>query len=125
MAIGLLLSIGIGGLVSHYFRNWRNNRIKSIGKDSDVKKADSQNIQDNILSITTGVIERTFFTILVADDVSGASVAMMGWLAVKMATNWNRIPEDTWVGRAMSMTALQSGMVSLLFALVGGLIIRG
>ena len=70
-----------------------------------------------------GVLERFFFTIIIAFNVSGAAVAMMGWLAVKMVTNLNRgdLPSRPIV-RARALTGLIGGLVSLTFALIGGLI---
>ena len=36
------------------------------------------------------MVERAFFTVVVAVDVSGAATAMMGWLTVKRVSHWNR-----------------------------------
>jgi hypothetical protein len=68
----------------------------------------------------TGIVERAFFTVVLAFDVSGASTAMMAWLTVKMLPNWNRTTADP----PGAFTALLAGLVSLFFALVGGLICR-
>jgi len=38
----------------------------------------------------TGIVERLFFTIVVASVGATAAGGMVGWLALKMAANWNR-----------------------------------
>jgi len=38
----------------------------------------------------TGITERLFFTVAVAFELSGVATAMMGWMAIKLAANWNR-----------------------------------
>jgi hypothetical protein len=38
----------------------------------------------------TGVIERAFFLLLVVSEVEGVPESMMGWLAIKLASNWQR-----------------------------------
>jgi hypothetical protein len=62
----------------------------------------------------------------VALEVQGTAPAMMGWLALKLATNWNRKDmESDPKARPFAFTALLSGLVSMLFAALGGLICRG
>jgi len=66
----------------------------------------------------TGLIERLFFTILVASNISGTGTAMVGWITVKMFQKWHGEHKN------YSLLRLLSGMVSMLFALIGGLLIR-
>jgi hypothetical protein len=51
---------------------------------------------------------------------------MVGWLALKMATNWNH---PDWKqkpsARSFAFSALLGGLVSMLFALIGGLVCAG
>lgn len=74
----------------------------------------------------TGAVERFFFTLLVAYDVSGTGPAMVGWLALKFATNWNH---PDWAkypqARPFAFSALLAGLLSMLFALLGGRMARG
>ena len=74
----------------------------------------------------TGMIERLFFSVLVAFSVEGFAAAMIAWLALKLATNWNR---DFWKktssARLYGFSALLAGLVSMLFAFLGGLIAKG
>ena len=51
---------------------------------------------------------------------------MMGWLALKLATNWNRKDmELNSKARPFAFTALLAGLVSMLFAALGGMVCRG
>jgi len=74
----------------------------------------------------TGVVERLFFTVLIGFNVAGAPPAMIGWLAVKLATNWNHPiwKEDPDV-RTFALSALLAGLVSMGFAVLGGVICAG
>lgn len=71
----------------------------------------------------TGVVERIFFTVLVGLEVSGAPAAMIGWLALKLATNWNHPDwKEKPNSRTFALSALLGGLISMFFALLGGLI---
>lgn len=82
----------------------------------------------------TGMIERIFFTILVTFDVSGYPIAMIVWLVAKMAATWTgrgtpRDDSEEEVKRAhdyriSSSITLMNGLVSMIFALIGGLIMQ-
>jgi len=82
----------------------------------------------------TGTIERIFFTTLVAFDVAGYPVAMIVWLAAKMAATWtgrgtprNDTEEEAKQAndyRISSSITLVNGLVSMMFALIGGLIMQ-
>jgi hypothetical protein len=74
----------------------------------------------------TGTVERLFFTALVAFEVSGFPTAMVGWLAVKIASNWNRVgATNDAAARAYAMSALLAGLLSMFFACIGGWICSG
>lgn len=74
----------------------------------------------------TGVTERLFFTVLIGVNVTGAPAAMVGWLALKLATNWNHPDwKDKADARTFALSALLAGLVSMIFALIGGLICAG
>jgi hypothetical protein len=73
----------------------------------------------------TGAVERLFFTVLVGFESQGVPALMLVWIGLKMATNWNHptwkdLPES----RAYALSALLAGLVSMLFAFLGGLLIR-
>lgn len=72
----------------------------------------------------TGIVERLFFTILIGFGVQGVPAAMMVWIGLKLTTNWNHprwkdTPEEWTV---FAFTALLAGLMSMLFAALGGLI---
>ena len=76
-----------------------------------------------------GLLERFFFTLAVAFNIPGVGVAMLAWIAAKMAANWNNrkpsvnITEDDL--KSDRLSALQGGITSMLFALPGGLVCAG
>jgi len=79
----------------------------------------------------TGLIERTFFTVLIGASGSVTTIwivpSMFGWIAAKIAANWGR--KDTGGDkpytndRAWTIRALLANLISMFFALVGGWII--
>jgi hypothetical protein len=76
----------------------------------------------------TGLIERSFFTIVVAFDISGTATAMIGWITVKMLAS-KSYKEDYSKSEGISIFKLEfAGLLgnlgSMLFALLGGLIIK-
>lgn len=76
--VGMLFSVVVGGVATS-ITLWAI-RLPMGGKQKDLS---------GVSGWVTGAIERAFFTILVALDVSGTATAMIGWLAVKLASNWN------------------------------------
>ena len=85
----------------------------------------------------TGVVERLVFTFFVGYGMNGTATAMMAWIGFKMLTNWNRPDADTRRRqikfppikerqdnarqvRAGAFIALLLGLMSMLFALLGG-----
>ena len=68
-------------------------------------------------------LERGFFTIIVAFNVSGAAIAMISWIIVKMATNWHIIARsEKPLDRGVALSSLLGSMISMSFALIGGLV---
>ena len=71
------------------------------------------------------MLERAFFTTVIALNIQGVIIAMMGWLAVKMLTNLNRGDMPTKkIVRQRALTGLQGSLMSMFFAFIGGEIIR-
>jgi hypothetical protein len=113
--IGLFVSLGVGWLVTYQFVRWvrAHYRIEEhTGAAAFVPPW------------LTGLVERLFFTVLIAFNISGTAVAMIGWIAAKMAANWNR-PGTPVAFAGAALSALLGGMMSMLFALLGGLICSG
>jgi hypothetical protein len=76
--------------------------------------------------ILIGVLERLFFTILIAFNVSGVAAGLGTWILVKMVSGWNRLAggDEVW-RRMLAFNGLINNLVSLLFAIIGGLIANG
>lgn len=127
---GLLFALGIGHIaVVVFLERLRSHMIlgPKVGQDSETKA---------VPPWLMGVGERLFFTIAVGVELSGAGVAMMTWLVIKLASNWNRVGrEDTRKGITederillpirWSLSAALAGLLSMTFALLGGLICMG
>ncbi len=115
--IGLGVALVVGGIVTWIFLAAIRRYLGTYKPAPDVK---------GVPAWLTGVIERLFFALVIAFNITGAAIAMIGWLTLKMVTNWNRPgPEQDRVRIVNAFAALLAGIVSMLFAMVGGLIIRG
>lgn len=114
--IGLVFSLVVGGFVTALFLRAIRRALGDMPQLS----------RTGIPAWLTGGIERLFFTVLVGLNVSGFPTAMVGWLALKLATDWNH---PDWkkksAAREFAVSALLGGLVSMLFALIGGLICAG
>lgn len=109
--IGGYVSLFFGYFITEIFHAWAF--YTRIG-DSDT--------QDREWRLVVGTIERFFFMVAVAFSVTGAILGMMGWITLKTATNqnWIEAKKDEKFG-TRAMCSLLSSMVSMLFALFGGL----
>ena len=115
--IGLVFSLVVGGITTWLFlkvlRLWLG--IPPKPRLSDGSKG--------VPPWLTGATERFFFTVLIGFNVPGAPTAMIGWLALKLATNWNHPDwKEKPNARTFALSALLGGLVSMFFALLGGLV---
>lgn len=118
---GLFFSVVVGGATTALFlyalRGVLGLGDKPKPKDKDIKR---------VPPWLTGAVERLVFTVFIAVEIAGTAPAMIGWLALKLVTNWNR---DDWnnnpKARPFAFTALLAGLISMLFAALGGLICTG
>ena len=78
-----------------------------------------------LFPILTGIVERLFFTVLVAFQVSGVGGGLIAWAALKLAAGWGATREGRTPHRALAFTGLIPSLISLLFAVLGGLICNG
>ncbi|HEX2521291.1 MAG TPA: hypothetical protein VHP35_04135 [Terriglobia bacterium] len=86
----------------------------------------SEDDKDKQLSpLLTGVVERFVFAIFVGLNIQGIAPGMMAWLGLKLAANWNRTKGDNQEQKSLSLTAALAGLVSMMFAAIGGMICRG
>jgi hypothetical protein len=124
--LGLAFSIRLGGALTPYILLMIRNNIVEKAKERGevIDKLYFENLE--IPDWLVGTVERVFFTILVAFNISGTATAMIGWVTIKMLTDWHRILKpDAGVGlRSLAFSALLGNMISLFFALIGGLICR-
>jgi len=123
--IGLTISLGFGWLVTmvaHEYLGFQiRKKLAATDVDNPVAPSEDAHLFGSQMPLT-GTIERLVFTMIVAYNVSGAAIAMMVWLGLKMATGWNENIK-TPSGKIPAIHSLFTGMVSLLFALIGGLFI--
>ena len=77
-----------------------------------------------VSSIVTGLSERLFFCVAVGNSVGGAGVAMIAWTALKNTSYWKAIFNDESSESTIQNGYVVSSLVSLFFAMLGGLVIR-
>jgi len=128
-AFGLFVSLAIGQWITKESLVRIRKKIKEKAKEiNKIKDEDFDNFfgKPYFCPSITGYIERLFFTILVGFDVSGTATAMMVWAGSKMAADWLIVirKEEVQWKRQVAFTGLLGTMISLLFALIGGLIFR-
>jgi len=117
VGVGLVIVTIGGGLVTQFFL-W-------LIRDCLLRLGDKPGKQKRVEAWITGIVERSTFAIFIVLDISGIAPAMIAWLAVKLVTNWNR-PDSTksLIQKPFAFTALLAGLVSMMFAAVGGWFIR-
>ena len=113
--VGFTISCGIGHVVVAKFHRWLTHRLR-VPRDLGARRTAPG---------LTGFLERLFFTLAVAVNASDALTAMMAWLALKLAANWQNRPDitDVETRKNYAFSAIVTGFLSMLFAYVGGLII--
>ena len=102
---------------------FRSKVCRYLGEEHDPLPANSE-----ILAVPgwlVGLIERLFFTLIIAFGISGAAISMAAWITVKMASTWKRLARENnpWTG-PFALSSLLGNLVSMLFALIGGLVCR-
>ena len=114
--VGLSVPLVFGGIVTQC---WARRVRKLIGDEDPQYRI--------LIPLSLGVVESLFFTIGVAFDLSGIMMGMVGWAGAKMAAHWGRESTNHQVKNIETVRFLVLGgtMVSLLFAMLGGLICSG
>jgi hypothetical protein len=116
-----LVSLFLGWIFVPAFHEW-TKRIsdEEAGRPPNPVLAAGKN------SIITGTLERAVFTVLYVFRPDAALAAMAGWLVTKAAAHWGREApiEDKMAWISHGFLSLQTTIVSMLFALAGGLAAR-
>ena len=88
-------------------------------------RTDTESQADRIwwIPLAIGILERAIITTLVAFAISGAAGFISGWVAVKSAGGWASWSKGTTYGRATLFVGLLGSAMSILFGLIGGIII--
>lgn len=112
--VGLFLTGFVGHVACKAFLDWLRARVGLPEKT-----------WQPLLTTVTGITERTFFASLVAIQPSAIiATAMVAWVGLKLAANWNHPDQKIDQRRVWAMTALIGGLVSMLIAFFGGLFIQ-
>jgi hypothetical protein len=73
-----------------------------------------------------GIIERSFITLIISKNVSGAGSFVIGWIVLKMALGWQSWggKESTKYLRGVRLSALMVNLISAMIATVAGLALQ-
>lgn len=120
---GYFFSIIVGTLVTYLCSLLFHWLIKEHMTDDDVEPE-----RVEWIPMVIGLVERAVYTSLVAFSVSGSAAFIIGWVAVKSAVGWQiwRKPDqaqDTLYSRSILFIVLLNNAISILFGLIGGLMI--
>ena len=88
--LGLTWALVVGHLVTKFVLNRIRAFLVAAGTAAGDTGTLPWSIGTGVPSWLTGTIERLFFTTAVAFELSGVATAMMAWMGVKLAANWNR-----------------------------------
>ena len=147
--IGLIVSIIVGHVATAYFlvllrrlyeRKDNYKQLSTMAKlraNLGIDFYPPIALEKHISGLIVGPAERLFFTLIIAFEISGAAVAMMVWITLKMLTSrvysekQAKISEKNLKEEAESIlsifnfefVSLLGNLSSMLFALIGGLII--
>jgi len=117
--VGLLVvSLLIGHVVTRAFVTFLKGLINT---PDPALKLEAVNIPPLLRKTMVGLVERTFFTIVIAAGLTGTAVAMIAWTAIKGSLYWSHYqkhPEHV-------LTAMLGSLVSLLWAVIGAFICNG
>ena len=113
--LGLYISLFLGGFFTTLFHRY----IMTPNGQTDADDLEKIDDRDWIF----GSLERLFFTLAAAVSVGGAVIGMMIWIAMKMITHrfWQQSAEPS---NTNAMNYLTISLVSMVFALIGGLFCR-
>ena len=123
-----VFALGLGWLSIYFFLEIVHIHIKAKADERGEQKVYDDVIKPlDVPSWLVGLMERTFFTVLVASNVSATALAILAWVTLKMAFSWKIVwgERESITVRSLAFSALLANLFSMLFALIGGLICRG
>ena len=116
--LGYGLSIVVASIVTLIWSWFLHRCVKKYKTEQD-KEAE----RIFWIPFALGIFERAIITTLVAWNVSGTGGFIGAWVAVKTAGGWASWSKGTTYGRAVLFIGLLGNALSVLLALIGGLII--
>ncbi len=75
------------------------------------------------IPLMIGILERALITTVVGWDLPGSAVFVIGWMVLKTAGSWQDLQSGTPDSRARFSVGLLGTLLSVLFALIGGVMI--
>lgn len=119
--LGYVLSVFIAIPVTLCWSRFMHHQASRIRREWGVDK-DAGRVER--FPILIGVLERAIITTLVAYDISGGFAFVGAWVLAKSAGGWQQWSKGTTYGRATLSAGLLGSAMSILFAVVGGLIAK-
>jgi hypothetical protein len=116
--LAYVLSVGVAIPVTLWWSEFHHKRIQKYKTEKD-----EQAERDRLIPLLLGVFERLIITTLVGWEVQGTGGFIGGWFGLKSVGGWGEWSKGTTYGRATFFVGLLGSMMSLLFAIAGGLII--
>jgi hypothetical protein len=116
--VGILAGFSISLVVAAFAVAWV---LEWLRRDLEVESAPRE---EPVPAWIVGTVERAFFTVVVAAGLSGVAVAMILWIGAKMAVGWGGGSQGIQNSEAFRFTALVGDLISMMFALVGGGVVR-
>lgn len=118
----VVISTLVGSLLTYL---WYLTLAKIAGVDRDIKGWKSVVTENGIL---TGIVERAFFVVAIATNMSGTAIAMVAWTVLKSSTLWasfiGKGPSEATDGKRVQVSLLAS-LGSMIIAMIAGKICSG
>jgi hypothetical protein len=111
---GFTISLAVAPFVVSWVLEWLR---RDLGDESGLPG-------EKVPAWIVGTGERAFFTLVVAAGLSGVPVAMILWIALKMVAGFWSNSQETPDREALRFTGMLGDLASMMFALVGGGVVR-
>ena len=123
--VSLLAGLWVTGRLINSLRKPIVRQVSELKPEERPIDVDQENL--TMAAWQVGLVERIFFTVLVSLGISGIAPAMILWITVKMAYNWNILARKRGhrLVRSYMFATLLGNLCSMLFAAIGGSICRG